>query len=370
MKSKDKKQKAVAADPATEGEGFSLISNAKLLALYGNLLKCRRLAERAGELGAAKSGFDAALGWEAAAAGVAIDLRAEDTLATGLGNLTPALVKGAPLEFFAGYLLELPSHPSPKGRSADPSTSLRMTTARTGHPQRSAVDQSSIGLANADSSLGFAPLNLFASTAASAAPLNIAAGVALANKIQGNGRVAVAFCGEGRQALDLWREAFEFAGSHDLPILFVCQNRDGEAEEPQRISADELGGRAEAWKIPAIPVDGSDVVAVYRVAYESIARARLGRGPTVIDCRVHFGEGWPAKTDSDPIRKMEAYLTRKGLFRAEAKLEVVAGFEKELDAAIADARNSVLTVNAHSNPTSPIRERTLKRKPWKLKFQG
>jgi TPP-dependent pyruvate/acetoin dehydrogenase alpha subunit len=357
MKSKDKEQQRTEAEPAMEGEGFSLISNAKLLALYGILLKCRRLAECAGELGVAKSGFGAALGWEAAAAGVAIDLRAEDTLAAGPGNLTPALVKGAPLEFFAEFLLGLPSHPSRKNKDA----------SRVGRPRRYAVDQSPVGPANADLTLGFAPLNVFASTAASAAPLNIATGVALANKIQGNGRVAAAFCGEGRQALDLWREAFEFAGSHDLPILFVCQNRDGETEEPGQISADELGERAEAWKIPAIPVDGSDVVAVYRVAYESIARARLGRGPTVIDCRIQSGGKEHAEADSDPIWKMEAYLAGKGLFREDAKREVLAGFEKELDTVIAGARISP-PASAHSNPTSSIRERTLNRKPWKLKF--
>jgi TPP-dependent pyruvate/acetoin dehydrogenase alpha subunit len=42
----------------------------------------------------------------------------------------------------------------------------------------------------------------------------------------------------------------------------------------------------------------------------------------------------------DPIQKMETYLTRKGLFSEEMKLEVAAAFTKELDAAIEAAEAS------------------------------
>jgi TPP-dependent pyruvate/acetoin dehydrogenase alpha subunit len=298
-------------------EGFSLISNEKLLAIYASLLKCRRLAERARELG---GWFDGALGWEAAAAGVAIDLTAEDTLATAWGNLAPALVKGAPLGFFAA-----------------------LTTGAT--------------RMEAGSALGYGPLNVIAGTAASSAALNIATGVALSNKVQSNGRVAVAFCGEGRQSLELWSEALEFAGAHELPILFVCQSRDGDANG--QLSADEIGERAEAAKIPAMPVDGSDVVAVYRVAYESIGRARRGRGPTVIDCRMGAG--------ADAIAQMETYLGRKGIFREERKREVLASFEKELENAFAMGKSAAGS-EVVASELYAVRERILIRKEWTAKF--
>jgi len=88
-------------------------------------------------------------------------------------------------------------------------------------------------------------------------------------------------------------------------------------------------------------VDGNDVVAVYRVAYESIGRARQGRGPTLIECKDfpmhdHFGiDRKRAKglKPSDPIRSMETYLDRKGLFDRKLKRQISAGFNKELDAA-------------------------------------
>jgi pyruvate dehydrogenase E1 component alpha subunit len=79
-------------------------------------------------------------------------------------------------------------------------------------------------------------------------------------------------------------------------------------------------------------VDGRDVVAVYRVATESVTHARKGNGPTLIECIFDPTEA------HDPILKMEAYLTRKGLFREAWKLEEVANFTQELDAVTEAAR--------------------------------
>jgi TPP-dependent pyruvate/acetoin dehydrogenase alpha subunit len=107
---------------------------------------------------------------------------------------------------------------------------------------------------------------------------------------------------------------------------------------------------------PGITVDGNDVVAVYRVAQEAIARARRGQGPTLIECKTYrwYGhseidpakyrdpeevERWKAK---DPIAGWRRYLTGKGLFTAEWKQEIVDGFNKELDAAIEIAEKSSL----------------------------
>ena len=91
--------------------------------------------------------------------------------------------------------------------------------------------------------------------------------------------------------------------------------------------------------LPVIPVEGSDVVAVYRVATESITRARAGRGPTRIDCLRFSPDGIVRDQDSDDsILKMEQYLTRKELFCPHWKKEVVASFGKELDRVVAPAR--------------------------------
>jgi TPP-dependent pyruvate/acetoin dehydrogenase alpha subunit len=107
--------------------------------------------------------------------------------------------------------------------------------------------------------------------------------------------------------------------------------------------------------VPAISVDGNDAVAIYRVASESISRARQGRGPTLIDCQSFriFGSSRvplpkanpssgngrsvviPAGMNDDPITNMEQYLSRKGLFREEHRTSVAEAFGRELDAVLA-----------------------------------
>jgi TPP-dependent pyruvate/acetoin dehydrogenase alpha subunit len=97
--------------------------------------------------------------------------------------------------------------------------------------------------------------------------------------------------------------------------------------------------RANSTGCPAIPVDGHDVVAVYRVACESIARARGGRGPTVIECRRWQSADSVHNPDNNPIHNMEKYLTRKGLFTTALRTKIAAGFRRELDAAVSSAWN-------------------------------
>ncbi len=70
------------------------------------------------------------------------------------------------------------------------------------------------------------------------------------------------------------------------------------------------------------------MVAVYRVSTEAITHARKGNGPTLIECIFEPSE------IRDPLLKMEAYLTRKGLFSEEWKRQVAVAFKRELDNAI------------------------------------
>jgi len=67
------------AEPTPADEGFSLISNRKLLTLYAAMLECRRIAEGVGNRRRRKVA-GSLLGYEATAVGAAIDLLAHDTV--------------------------------------------------------------------------------------------------------------------------------------------------------------------------------------------------------------------------------------------------------------------------------------------------
>jgi hypothetical protein len=72
-----------------------------------------------------------------------------------------------------------------------------------------------------------------------------------------------------------WKQVLEEAQRLDLPLVFIAIPTKG--DEP---GIAELATR---WGIPGIPIDASDTVAMYRVAQESMGRARAGGGPAVIE---------------------------------------------------------------------------------------
>jgi len=70
-------------------------------------------------------------------------------------------------------------------------------------------------------------------------------------------------------------------------------------------------------QLPTIPVDDSDAVAVYRVVYESIDKARRGAGPTLIQCMRHESlstRGHHKDERADPLVYMEQYLRKRNLW--------------------------------------------------------
>lgn len=78
--------------------------------------------------------------------------------------------------------------------------------------------------------------------------------------------------------------------------------------------------RAGGLPMPAIPVDKTDVAAIYRVASEAIDKARRGAGPTLIRCVSYVQRGAKLAEDghsADPIRYMEHYLRKRNLWSDE-----------------------------------------------------
>jgi TPP-dependent pyruvate/acetoin dehydrogenase alpha subunit len=136
----------------------------------------------------------------------------------------------------------------------------------------------------------------------SAAP-TIADAVRRAIAQKDNRRMTLVFSSSKAGAQASWCKAIATAAENNLPMLFVSLDRSPGSESslnPQDIRVNRKG-----YFLPVIPVDGHDVVAVYRVATESMTYARKGHGPTVIDCRL--------AVLGDPLKSMESYLALKGL---------------------------------------------------------
>jgi len=288
MTSKKKEQRPP-APKLPEPPVFSLISNQKLFELYAGMLKCRLLKSALLERQPQWSGLkEIAPGQEAAAVGVATDLVADDTVAVSDSDAAVRFLTGSAL----GTILS--------GFTASDET-VALWLGR----------------------------------------LNAALGAALTGKTKKNEKIAVVFFSRTIGTPDAWPacwvDAVRVAASNDLPMVLVSHTdpvlepaaqRHAKKVSRKQVQASVLD-RYE-FGLPVIPVDGDDAVAVYRVASESIARARAGRGPTLIDCN--------RSADGDSILTMETYLTRKGLFREELKMEIAAEFGRELEEAFSKGK--------------------------------
>jgi dehydrogenase E1 component len=167
--------------------------------------------------------------------------------------------------------------------------------------------------------LAGAPLpGVLASAPTTEARFAIATGHALAR--QGTNQVALVFSGSGITSLDALRPSLAYAAAHKLGIVFVIETAaDSDVSSARHTKPLGLYG---------IPVDGNDVVAIYRVAQEAILRARRGVGPTLIDCKP-----WPLDGGTDPVRRLEQALERRGLLSGKLKERTLAAFQRELSAA-------------------------------------
>ncbi len=185
--------------------------------------------------------------------------------------------------------------------------------------------------------------------------LRMAMGAALSFRTQRRANLVLAYVRHGDLTSRDWRQVIGIAGKLELPILFVLLPQgSGKARGKQRLSVCETARRC---GVPGIPVDGSDAVALYRVAQESIGRMRGGGGPVLIECQTYRIANKPAEEEADPIRQMRANLLGRGIC-SEAWMQRT---EMKLRARMEEAADTVQPVRrsesrrSESTLTTPFR---------------
>ena len=114
----------------------------------------------------------------------------------------------------------------------------------------------------------------------------LACGLALAEQYKGTERITVCFFGDGAVNEGEFHEALNLASVWKLPVLFICENNlYGMGTDVRRVSAViEIYKRVpEAYAMPAMQVDGMDVLAVHEAVTEAAERIRHGEGPEFLE---------------------------------------------------------------------------------------
>ena len=109
-------------------------------------------------------------------------------------------------------------------------------------------------------------------------------GAALAFKLRGEPRVAVAFFGDGATNIGTFHEALNLAQLWGVPALFVCENNKYAESTPakQHLPIEDLTKRAEAFGMTSMHIDGQDVEKVFDATKKALKHVREGKGPVFV----------------------------------------------------------------------------------------
>jgi len=170
-------------------------------------------------------------------------------------------------------------------------------------------------------------MGLPGSSAIVAGSIPLAVGAALAFATRTQDRVSVAFFGDGATNEGVLYESINFAALRSLPIVFVCENNLYSTHLPvDKCLADtDISKKAAAFGLPAVKVDGNDVLEVAAVARAAIDRARTGDGPTFIECltyrwRGHVGPNYDVEKGLRTQDELDAWMRRCPIKRLEQRM--------------------------------------------------
>jgi pyruvate dehydrogenase E1 component alpha subunit len=245
------------AEPGGRG-----VSEEVLRRFFREMLLIRRFEEkveerfRAGEL----PGFlHVAIGQEATATGVCAALEREDVIGSTHRAHGHTLAKGTPPERVMAEL-----YGKAEGCSGGYGGSMHLYDVEVGNLGANAVV---------------------------AGGLPGAVGAALAFRMRGEKRVAVAFFGDGATNAGTFHESLNLAQLWNVPAVFVLENNAWAESTPisqhSPLPVDELGKRALAYGMKLIEADGQDVEAVYLATLAAREHAVSGKGPVLLHLRTY-----------------------------------------------------------------------------------
>lgn len=308
----------MASDGTARPTGHNL---ARLVDHYRTMRRIRAFEETA--LEAHKAGeipgpLHVSIGQEAVAAGICVHLKPEDRLTSNHRGHGHAIAKGA-----------------------DPRRMALELYGRDGGYCQGKGGSMHI----ADFSVGMLGANGVVSGG-----IPIAVGAAQGLKLLGSDAIAVCMFGDGAINRGPFLEGLNWAALYRLPVLFVCEDNGVAAFTATQTVTAGLGvaARAEALGVPAVTVDGNDIMAVDEAAGRLLAEIRAGDGPRLLHLKTFR---WTGHTSTDPAAwrdpdEVAAGKARCPIARLRALLIERGVAESELDAIAAAAKTEMEEVRA------------------------
>ncbi len=201
-----------------------------------------------------------------------------------------------------------------------------------------------------------------------------AAGLAWGLRLRGEDSAAVVFFGDGATSEGAFHEGANFAAVMRAPLVLLCNNNQWAISTPvtAQTAAATLADKAVGYGMPAIRVDGTDVLAVHGAVREAIERARAGDGPTFVEAVTYRAA--PHATADDPsayidaqrveearrtecLGRFDAFLRRAGVLddavAEETRATALETMREAIAAAEAEAPGDASLLFAHAYAAPP-----------------
>ena len=183
--------------------------------------------------------------------------------------------------------------------------------------------------------------------------LSLAGGVAMGHQLRQEGKISLAFTGEGGTSEGEFHEALNVAAVWNLPSLFIIENNGYGLSTPvnEQYKCAQLADRGLGYGMESHVIDGNNILEVFQTIRKLAQSMRKNPRPVLLECmtfrmRGHeeasgtkyvpkeLMETWAAK---DPIKNYEDYLRELGLLNDEyieqLRKEIKANIEQGLDVA-------------------------------------
>jgi pyruvate dehydrogenase E1 component subunit alpha len=334
------------ADPATDpGMSAELLLRAYREMKRLRLLDARMiLLQRQGRIGF----YGACTGQEATPIAAALAIEPDDWVFQALRESVMMLVRGFPLSTYLAQIY---------GNSGDILKGRQMPSHMSGRQVNQVSWSSCLG-----------------------PQLPQAVGAAWAAKLKGDKVVTLGFVGDGATSEPDFHAAMTFAGVYRVPCVIICQNNHWAISVPssRQTASATFAVKGRAYGVPSIRVDGNDVLALYHVISDAVARARAGRGPTYIEALTyrigaHSTSDDPTRYRSqeevelwmqrDPQARLRRHLVHRGLLDDAAD----TALEETLNAEIAAAVTAIEALPPPDRET--LFDDVYKELPWNLTEQ-
>lgn len=192
-----------------------------------------------------------------------------------------------------------------------------------------------------------------------------AAGTALASKLRQIDEVTAVYFGDGATSAGDCHEAFNLAGTHKLPVVFVCENNRYAISVPwsKQAAIQDVACRAAGYGFEGITVDGNDVLEVYGAMKFAVDHARNGGGPTLLEAKTYrLGPHTSSDDDSryrnqseveewrlkDPISRFRQWLLKNGIINDGQLKELEDKVNEDVETAIERAERAKIDPPEHA----------------------